>query len=289
MTDLIALVEALAPIEGYNPSHLEQVGLYRASAPAPREPFFYHQRAFFCVQGAKHIFWNDREYAYDKDTYMVAAVPLPLERAIVLERNKPLLSLTIDLSIPVLAQIIQQLGKAPAPQSAAASTSGLYTTALTPEITDILGRLLRVLQSEEQSRILGEGIYRELLYTLLKTEHAGALIGLTIKNSNIWKIETALREIHQHYQKAHQIDDLAKMVSMSSSSFHQVFKEVTATSPLQYIKKIRLDRAKSYLSDEGYRVNEAAGEVGYESVSQFSREFKRFYGVAPKDVRKIAV
>jgi AraC-like DNA-binding protein len=289
MQDLIALVNSLTPKEGYNQSFLEEVGLYRASRPAPREPFFYLQRAFFCVQGTKVIYWNNREYTYDMSTYMVAAVPLPLERAIVLEEGKPLLSLTIDLSIPALMKIIQKLGRTPEIHSSSKENPGLYTTSLTTEITDILRRLLKVLQSEEQSRILGEGIYQELLYSLLQTEHAAALIGLTVKNSKLWKIETALREIHDHYQRAHQIDDLARMVSMSPSSFHQVFKEVTAASPLQYIKKIRLDKARSFLEEGGLRVNEAAGEVGYESVSQFSREFKRYYGVAPKDVRKVAV
>jgi AraC-like DNA-binding protein len=112
------------------------------------------------------------------------------------------------------------------------------------------------------------------------------LLALTVKNSQLWKIETALREIHRHYQQAHQIDDLAKLVSMSPSAFHQVFKEVTASSPLQYIKKIRLDKARAILEEGEMRVNEAAAKVGYESVSQFSREFKRYYGVAPKDAKK---
>jgi AraC-like DNA-binding protein len=282
--DLIDYVDALTPLEGYNQSHLDEVGLYRASSPAPREPFFYHQRAFFSFQGAKIITWYDREYTYDRRTYMVAAVPLPLERAIVLEEGKPLLSMSIDLSVPVLSKIIQKLSQAPSPP--ANSNPGLYTTPLTPEIEGILRRLLKTLQNAEQTRILGKGIYRELLYALLQTEHASSLLALTVKNSQLWKIETALREIHQHYQQAHQIDDLAKLVSMSPSAFHQVFKEVTASSPLQYIKKIRLDKARAILEEGEMRVNEAAAEVGYESVSQFSREFKRYYGVAPKDARK---
>ncbi len=102
-----------------------------------------------------------------------------------------------------------------------------------------------------------------------------------MKNTNLSKIDRALRQIHENYQHAMNIDKLAGLVNMSPSAFHKAFKEVTSSSPIQYLKKIRLDKARSLLMKHGIRVNEVATEVGYESATQFSREFKRYFGKTP--------
>ncbi|MCG8521263.1 MAG: AraC family transcriptional regulator, partial [Pseudomonadales bacterium] len=131
--------------------------------------------------------------------------------------------------------------------------------------------------------ILGDGIVRELIFQVLKEEKSAPLYALAMRNTNLSKVEMALKEIHGKFDQSLDIDTLAKVVNMSVSSFHHTFKEVTTSSPIQYLKKIRLVKARAYIAENGLRVNEAARKVGYESVSQFSREFKRYHGASPKD------
>lgn len=114
-------------------------------------------------------------------------------------------------------------------------------------------------------------------------ENASSLYALAMKNTNLSKIEKALKQIHGNYQNPVAVEKLANLVNMSPSAFHRAFKDVTSSSPIQYLKKIRLNKARSLLVENGIRVNEAATEVGYESATQFSREFKRYFGHTPVD------
>lgn len=119
-------------------------------------------------------------------------------------------------------------------------------------------------------------------------EDAASLIALATKNSKLSRIDKALKQIHGNYQSTIEVENLAKMVNMSPSAFHRAFKEVTASSPIQYLKKIRLSKARDLLLEHKVRVNEAAMEVGYESATQFSREFKRYFGLTPVECLSVS-
>ncbi|NRA68600.1 MAG: AraC family transcriptional regulator [Pseudobacteriovorax sp.] len=286
MDSLLEHIDALAKKEGYNQTHLDGVGVYRVSEAYSRKPFVYSQGIIFCFQGQKKVYWEDTVYVYDQQNYMVVTVPLPLECQSVLDSNQPLLAVVLDIDIQVLSNIIHLAGSSltldKLPQST--TEAGLYTGKVKPHLLEMITRLLQCLHNQADAKILGPGIYQEILYYLLKQQISQSLHALTLKNTKLSKIELALKEIHGEFSKPILIDSLAKSIGMSPSAFHRAFKEVTATSPIQYLKKIRLDKARAYLIQENLRVQEAARKVGYESVSQFSREFKRHYGVAPKDI-----
>ncbi|MGL1889976.1 MAG: AraC family transcriptional regulator [Spirochaetaceae bacterium] len=285
MKKIIDIVDKLSPNEGYNSTNLSEIGIYRASSTQERAPLLYNQGVLICVQGEKNIYLEESLYKYDKDNYLVVTVPLPIEYEIILDDNKPLLAINVDINIQLLNKIIHLMGQSIDYNkfSYNEKESGLYTSRVNTEFQEIVYRLLKVLQSKEETNVLGKGIYQELIYYILKSRKSAPLYALTAKNSKLSKVEMALKEIHNNFSQTIQVEDLAKIVSMSTSSFHYAFKEVTSSTPIQYIKKIRLNKARNYIIQDGLRVNEAASKVGYESVSQFSREFKRYYGASPKE------
>ncbi|MCT7655343.1 AraC family transcriptional regulator [Oceanimonas sp. NS1] len=131
---------------------------------------------------------------------------------------------------------------------------------------------------------LGEGALREILYLILTGEHASPLFDLARHNTQLARMERVLKHMHEHYQESQEVDQLAVLAGMSTSSFHRHFRQATGSPPLQYLKKLRLTRARELLQDKDVKVKQAAAEVGYESPTQFSREFKRYFGVPRKAV-----
>ncbi|MDX2470060.1 MAG: AraC family transcriptional regulator [SAR324 cluster bacterium] len=285
MQKIISLVDQLAIKEGYNQTSLPQVGIYKDSHPKGRAPLVYQQGVIFLLQGKKKVYTEDSKLEYDRNNYLVLTVPLPLECEALVKPNEPLLGLMLDIDIPTLNSIINLMGNSVDFDRFKSSEKdcGLFVAPLVQEIKDALYRLVKVLQNPVETNILGSGILRELVFHILKDEKSAPLYALSMRNTNLSKIEMALQEIHKKYDQSIDVNGLAKIVNMSVSSFHHTFKEVTSSSPIQYIKKIRLVKARALIAESGLRVNEAARKVGYESVSQFSREFKRYYGAPPKN------
>lgn len=247
MKKIIELTENLALKEGYNPTPIPEIGIFKNSKAQSRVPFLYQQGIVLCVQGSKNVYLENRVYTYNTDNYLVVTVPLPLECEVILTNDKPLLAIILDLNIQTLNKIIHLMGKSIDfnKLNPRQKDIGIYTAGVTPDFLEIIYRLLKSLQSIEDTKILGQGIYQELLYFLLKEEKSAPLYALTMKNTHLSKIETALKEIHHNFSSVIHVDELANLVSMSTSSFHHAFKEVTATSPIQYLKKIRLDKARN--------------------------------------------
>jgi AraC-like DNA-binding protein len=142
-------------------------------------------------------------------------------------------------------------------------------------------RLLECLKCPLDSRILGRQMVREIVYRVLRGEQGGALRALANRDEHFIRIARVLKHIHTGYAQPLSVESMAKRAAMSVATFHNNFKLVTASSPLQYLKRIRLDRARQLMTQEGYNASTAARSVGYESQSQFSREFKRLFGMTP--------
>ncbi|MCP3923805.1 MAG: AraC family transcriptional regulator [Desulfobacterales bacterium] len=278
MTGISKLMDILAKKEGINNTNIPEVKIYKASEYQPRQPLCYEQGIIIVGQGRKRVFLGDKVYEYNPDNYLVLSVPIPAECETLVD-DDPLLSVFININITVLNQIF---GKMDLPIVNPKKTHrGLYVAKTTDSIKDAVKRLLQTLQSEEDSRIIGEGVVHEILYRIACSENAEPLYALALQNTNISRVDKALKEIHTNYQHSMDVEKLAGLVNMSTSAFHRAFKDVTSSSPIQYIKKIRLDKARNLLLVNGLRVNEAATEVGYESATQFSREFKRYFGSSP--------
>jgi len=288
MDTIAQLMASIAKSEGLNRTELSGVGVYKATEYKGREPLCYNQGVIIVGQGEKRVFVGDTVHEYNSDNYLVLSVPIPAECETFATKEKPLLALLVDIEIGMLNQIINQMDEHIDHNLLAAGEKhqGIYTAQTTPVIKDVVCRLLLSLQSPVETSVLGKGLVSELLFRIMCSENAASLYALAMKNTNIARIDKALKRIHSNYKETLPVDSLASLVNMSPSAFHRSFQDVTSSSPVQYIKKIRLNKARELLLDQGVRVGEAATDVGYESAAQFSREFKRYFGNSPSEYIK---
>ena len=152
---------------------------------------------------------------------------------------------------------------------------------MSEELSGAVIRLLECLKCPLDSRMLGRPTAREIVYRVLRGEQGGSLRALANRDEHFTRIARVLKDIHTDCAKPYSVESLAKRAAMSVAAFHYNFKLVTASSPLQYLKRIRLDRARRLMAHDGYNASTAARAVGYESQSQFSREFKRLFSMTP--------
>ncbi len=277
--EMAKLLKSLVPKEGIIESRIDQVRLFHISNAAPRTPALYDPSIIILVQGKKRIYLGDDVYTYDPLNYLVLSVPLPIECETMASPDKPMLGLNVKVNPSVVGEIALEmdssLGKAKS------LPKGIYSAPLSESMMDVTSRLLMALSSQKDSRILGPMIVRELIYRVLSEEKSGALRSLAYRDRHFFQISRALNKIHESYNKISSLTSLAEDAGMSISTFHSAFKAVTSTSPLQYIKNIKLHKARMLMMEKGEYAYAAATRVGYESASQFNREYKRLFGESP--------
>ena len=194
-------------------------------------------------------------------------------------RDRPYLGLRLDLDVEAIAELVQDENL---PQAArAASSRGLYVNRLSAEMLDAVLRLLRLLSNPDDIPILAPMIKREILYRLLQNGQGTRLRQIALQDSQTQRVAKVIRYLRGNFARSMRMDSIARDVHMSVSSLHHHFKAVTAMSPLQYQKQLRLQEARRLMLLEDIDVAMAAHRVGYESASQFSREYSRFFGAPP--------
>lgn len=275
---LAELLQALAVNQGITPSLLPGVHFNRGDKPRHRSPIVYEPSIVIVGQGRKRVFMGDLVYTYDPNNYLVLSVPLPLECETEATPEEPFLAVTIKVNQAVLGELLLEMADDDAMPG---MVCGIYATPLNQELVDATVRLLECLQSPVDSRILGPNIVREITYRVLCGEQGEALRAAVMRHGRFSQIARVLRRIHHEYHQELDVEVLAREVNMSVSSFHHNFKSVTSTSPLQYLKRIRLHKARILMQQDGLNASTAADRVGYASLSQFSREFKRLFGNSP--------
>ena len=247
----------------------------------PPTPVVYEPSIVIIAQGYKRAELGGSTYVYDSRNYLVLSVPLPFECQTVGTSTKPMLALAIRVSPVAVAELLLEWDTPRPPTSFL--PRGIETSPLTSELTGAALRLAKCLQSPVESRILGPAIIREIVYRVLCDKPGDALRALATPRCNFSQIARSLRRIHSDYHQHLDVTLLAHEASMSVSTFHANFKAVTSKSPLHYLQTIRLHKAQALIIG-GAPIAEAAHQVGYESPSQFSREFKRLFGGTPKEI-----
>jgi len=283
MSKIARLMSQIAEKEGHNNTNIPGVRIYKASEYRPRHPLCYGKGIIIVGQGNKRVFLGGKVYEYNPDNYLVLSVPLPAECETEATEYKPLLSLMVDIDMGMLNRIVEQMGNDinPLLWGQKDKYPGLFVAHTNQGIKNTVERLLHSLLNPVESKVIGPGIIHELIFRIMNGENASPLYALTMINTNLSRIDKALKHIHEKYRHPINIDKLSSLVNMSPSAFFRAFKEVTSSSPIQYLKKVRLNIAIGLLMGKKVRVNEAAAEVGYESATQFSREFKRYFGNSP--------
>lgn len=278
---LAGLIEKLASSEGYSNSLLPSVSLIKTSVSQPRIPVLYEPSIVIIAQGQKQGFVGDSSFIYDADNFLVLSVPLPFECETIASADEPLYGISVRVEPSVIAELLLEMDDKL--QGGVDILRGFTAMSLDDSLLNAAERLLKALCSSSDARILGPQIVREITYLVLCGEQADALKALVTRRSKFAQIAKTLRRIHADFAQKIDVETLANEADMSVSSFHHNFKVVTATAPLQYIKSVRLHKARHLMVHDGYSANAAATKVGYESASQFSREFKRMFGTSPAE------
>ncbi len=280
-TEIIRLLDRLAPKEGFNRTPVEQVMLYRSETPIRRATLMYDPCVVIVAQRYKIGFLGTETFVYDSGNYLVVPTLLPFECDAEGSPEEPYLAMSVPLRYNIVGELINQME---VPVSNSASKRALiYAEKITDELENAALRLLQSLLTPCDAAVLGPQLVKEIIYRVLQADKSGLLFDIFSTGSNKTKITLALRYIHENLESRIDVESLAKISGMSATSFHEKFKEATSSSPLQYIKSVRLNRARDLVTFEGLTTSAAAYRVGYQSVSQFSREFKRYFGYKSKD------
>lgn len=248
--------------------------------PGPRAPVMYQPGIIFLFSGHKIGYINKRKFRYDANEYLLLTVPLPFECETWATPEVPLAGIRLDIDVLQLQELLMDIGEDERFQLPMAA-SGINSATLSDEILCAVERLLDVMERPLDARILGKQIIREILYHVLMGPRGGALLALVSRQTHFSLISRVLKQIEMKYTENLNVEQLAAEANMSVSAFHHNFKAVTSTSPLQYLKSYRLHKARMMMIHDGMKASAAAMRVGYESASQFSREFKRYFGVTP--------
>lgn len=278
---MIALLTRLAPCEGYTQSLLDGVTFMRANHPMACAQALYEPSIVIVVQGRKRGFHGGNMYVYDAQHYLVLSVPLPFDIETEASEAEPLLGLILRIDPATTAELALAVDDA-MPRMPAKPTT-MYATRVDNKLEDATLRLLEALSSPTEARLLGPSIFREITYRVLTGDQGGSLRAALEQGGNFGRIAKVLRRIHTQYARHLDVATLASEANLSVPAFHAHFKGVTQTSPIQYIKAIRLHQARLMMVRKGLNAATASEQVGYESPSQFSREFKRLFGRSPMD------
>ncbi|MEL7290921.1 MAG: AraC family transcriptional regulator [Pseudomonadota bacterium] len=276
----------LEQLEGISKTAVDGVHFYRSSQGNRRQPFVYQSGVIVLGQGTKNIYLGNEPVRYGPDDYLVVGVPMPLECEAIAENGEPLLGLSIDIDAQVLHRLVNQLESQGyyKPCNDSGACTGLKSVAMDDEMLDVCLRLMKALCHPIESSILGANLMEELTLRALMSREGHVLFDLARHEGHYARVARALEYLHQNYNQTVTVQDLAQSANMSISAFHNAFRSVTSASPIQYIKKVRLNKARELIQLEGLKVGDAARLVGYNSTSQFSREFKRHFNATPKEV-----
>ncbi|RBO13673.1 AraC family transcriptional regulator [Pantoea sp. 3_1284] len=282
---ICTLLNQLAPQEGYTKSLLDSVLFMRANQQWARTPVLYEPGIIIICQGAKRAFLADNVYRYDAQHYLVLSVPLPFSAETEATSAEPLLGLAIRFDVNVLAKLIAQVPAKPAGEERA--TAAIISTPLGSTLLQSTLALLQALRDPLEARILGPARVEEICFRILMGQQGAAVRAALAYQGHFGRIARALQQIHDNWQQPINVTQLAREAGMSVPRFHLHFKTVTQTSPIQYLKSLRLHRARLMLIQQNLTAAGAAARTGYESDSQFSREFKRLFGRSPAEEARI--
>ncbi|RFU44058.1 AraC family transcriptional regulator [Paraburkholderia sp. DHOC27] len=256
---------------------IPRVALSRGHATTGPLSGLYEPMLCQVVQGAKSVLIGDRVLNYDPGNCFVTAVEVPATGRIVeASEDSPYLAISLVFDPDVIAELLPHL-----PGTVDEPVASFAVAPVSADLLEAWTRMTRLLDRVEDIPVLAPMIEREILYRLMQGPQAGVLRQIARIGSRLAQIRQAVAQIREQYDRVLRIEDMAETAGMSLSTFHRHFKAVTAMTPLQYQKTVRLQHARRILMVEDRAVTQVAYEVGYESPSQFSREYARQFGAPP--------
>jgi AraC-like DNA-binding protein len=269
------------PDDGFFPTSVDGMHIIRLSETTLPNGAVYKPSLCITVQGTKEVAFGNAIFDYGEMGFLLVTVEMPaFGRVTTATKDRPYLGIAIDLDVGVLREVMDQLDDPPAPSNG--QGIGVFASSLENDLADCVVRLVRLLDDQNATLILQPMIMREICFRLLTGPFAGEICKLALPNSHMQRVAEAIHLLRDNFTKPVRIEHLAAAARMSPTSFHQHFKTLTSMTPLQYQKQLRLLEARRLMASNDVNVSHAAFQVGYESPSQFSREYTRMFGTPPK-------
>lgn len=280
LRQLASIVTRFSPNEGVNETPVPGVECIRFSQVGERLPTVYNPCVCFIVQGQKRVLLRDQIYQYQPGEFLAVSVDVPVIGEVIEgSPERPYLGLKISLEQTQLAEIVAAADLSVTDSQS--SSRAVFIGQSADKLSDCVSRYAELLLAPEEIRVLAPMLQRELYFRLLTSPYAHSIAKLAQMGSHLQRIAQAIRVLRRQFDQPMRVEQLANQVGMSVSSFHAHFKSVTAMSPLQFQKQLRLTEARQILLTEQCDVESVAYRVGYESASQFNREYVRAFGVTP--------
>ena len=258
---------------------IPRVAMVQGEIPEHELAAVYDPMINLILTGSKTMTVGSRTFRYDPATYFVMSVDLPAVGAVhPAETGEPYLAVSLTLEPTIVASLLADL---PKPAGGELYSSGFSVAPVTDELLDAWARMLRLMERPGDIPALAPAYEREILYRVLQGPHGWMLRDIAAPGTNLSRIGVTIQWIRENFTTPLKVEALAAMAALSVSAFHRHFKAVTALSPLQYQKRIRLLHARSLLIAGEGNTTSVAFAVGYESATQFSREYSRFFGLPP--------
>jgi AraC-like DNA-binding protein len=277
---IVALLHALAPEEGYNLTPLSSVRILRSNRALSRTPVLYDPGIVIVCQGRKRGYFGDELYLYDERQYLAVSIPVPFTMETDATPERPLLALYLHLDFAMAAELAAQIDREGMAEPVQPPRS-MMSTPIDDAMQASVLRLLEAMHRPLEAAVLGQGLLRELYFRVLTGAQGCSMRAALAMRGPFGRIGKALRLIHAGYAQPLDVASLAKEAGMSVPSFHSHFKQMTQVSPMQYVKSTRLHQARLLMVRRELTAEAASHAVGYTSASQFSREFKRLFGLTP--------
>ncbi|GGA37004.1 AraC family transcriptional regulator [Paenibacillus physcomitrellae] len=280
--ELAALIDQFSSGEGVNATDIPSLSCIRSSKIT--EPIYRVHEPALCIvaQGKKEVILAEERYLYGPSDYLVVSVDLPVSGQIIeASSDRPYLCFRLDFKPAQIVELLEESELRTIQLQLGSSRRGLFISQTSTSLIDAAIRLVRLLETPEDIKALAPMYTREILYRILKGRQGEMLKQIAVEGSGTYRIKEVIEQIKEHYAQPLRIEELAELANMSPSSLHRHFKEVTAMSPLQYQKRIRLQEARRLLLSDTPNAAEAAFQVGYDSPSHFSREYAKMFGLPP--------
>jgi AraC-like DNA-binding protein len=283
--DLARKIAAHIHLDGKEATGVPGLSLYRKSVPTECTSAAYEPELIVFVQGEKRINVGGTTLLCDSSTFLLTSVDMPvISQVTKASQEEPILALMLKLEMPTVREILSQ-EEFHVPE-AASVTRGMAVGETSVELLDACSRLLDLLDAPQDSPFLSNLIQREVIYRLLRGPQGKHLRAIATLGEQSNRTARAVAWLRENYAKPLRVEKLAAVAQMGVSTFHHHFRSLTAMSPLQYQKQLRLHTARVRMLADGLDAASAAFEVGYESPSQFSREYSRFFGQPPmRDIK----
>lgn len=278
-TELARKFAKQLPSAGEKRTAIPGLSLHRRSAPTPCNPTTYEPSLTVFVQGRKRVNMGGTTYLCDESTFLLTSVDVPVVSQIFASEEVPYLGLRLALEMPLVREIISR-EDLPEP-TVSSRTRGIAVGKSTAELLSAFLRLMDLLDTPEDIPFLSNTIQREIVYRLLRGPQGDRLRAIATSGDQSHRTAKAIAWLRSNFDKPLRVEELAEVARMGTSTLHHHFRALTAMSPLQYQKRLRLHAARDRMLNDGLDAASAAFEVGYESASQFSREYRRLFGQPP--------